>query len=243
MLADASTLHIAHDWLDYLAIFSGVGSLALAGVAALVAVRSKRDAERSADAAERTAKSAAATAVLTEQMEQRGVEQLHIMRTEHQAFMDERRRRPQIEPVLELGGAKPQNPLRVVVRSGATNVGSKTAEDVLIMTLVPEGVGVYQLDPEGNVIREIQLAPQREQTLRRRGAEHLAVGCGVEASVRPGVVQSDSFLLFFPEPDIYEIATRCHHHDIPGGVSWAVAELNLFGVPLQWKQTERGTGE
>jgi len=31
-----------HDWLDYLAAFAGVGSLALAGVAAVVAIRSSR---------------------------------------------------------------------------------------------------------------------------------------------------------------------------------------------------------
>jgi hypothetical protein len=242
VLSTATTVHVANDWLDYAAAFAGVGSLLLALVAAAIAIRSKADAERSADAAERTAGAAAATAELTAQMERRGVEQLKIMREEHRAFMAEQSRQPDIQPVLEIGGATTGSPLNIVVRSGATNVGSKTAEGVLVMTLVPQGVRVLQLDAKEQIVSEIALESQREQTLRRQGADYPAVGFGVNVDVRPKVFQTDNILLIFPGPDVYEIATRCHHHDIPGGCCWAVAQLNLLAVPLQWTQTERGTG-
>ncbi len=175
-------------------------------------------------------------------MERRSDEQLQIMRDEHRAFMEERQRRPQIEPVLELGGPGNQPPLHVPIRSGATNVGTMTAAGGLIMTLVPEGIEVMQLDGEGNVVASRELAPQREQTLRRRGAQYPAVGFGVDVDVRPGVFQADALLLIFPEPDVYEIATRCFHHDIPGGRCWAIAELDLRRGPTNWKQIDRGQG-
>jgi hypothetical protein len=243
MPLSALIVKVAHDWLDYAAAFAGIGSLVLALLAASLALRSKADARRSADAAERTAAAAAATAQLTGAMERRSNEQLQIMREEHHAFMEERQRRPQIEPVLESGGPGTHLPLNVPIRSGATNVGTMTATGVLIMTLVPQGVQVMQLDGDGNVVAAIELAPQREQTLQRKGAGYPAVGFGVEADVRPGVYQTDALLLVFPEPDIYEIATRCHHHEIPGGRCWAIAELDLRGGPMTWRQTERGHGE
>lgn len=236
-----TVVHIAKDWLDYVAAFAGVGSLALAAVAAVIAVRSKRDAERSADAAERTAQSAAATTELTAQMEQRGVEQLQIMRTEHAAFMKEQQRRPQVEPVLEVAGPPDSSkPLQVLIRSGATNVGAKTAEGVLIMTLVPQGVTLVQATPEGRPIGAHPLEPQREQQLLGNGAQRPVEGLGVRADVSPHVVQWDHFILTFPEPGIYEIATRCLHMDIAGGKNWTVVELNLLAVPLQWRHTEGG---
>lgn len=150
ILAVAS-VHLAHDWLDYVAAFAGIGSLVLAFVAASLAFRSKADAGRSADAAERTAGAAAATVRLTATMERRSDEQLQIMRDEHRAFMEEQQRRPQIEPVLELGGPGVHLPLNVPIRSGATNVGTLTARGVLIMTVVPQGVEVMRLDGDGNV--------------------------------------------------------------------------------------------
>ena len=126
MLFAAQTIQLANDWLDYVAAFAGAGSLVLAAIAALIAVRSKRDAERSADAAERIAKSAASTAELTEQMEQRGAEQLRIMRTEHEAFMAEQQRAPQVEAVLEFAGIPNQGkPLEVLIRSGATKLAPR----------------------------------------------------------------------------------------------------------------------
>jgi hypothetical protein len=240
MPGSAISVQVAHDWLDYAAAFAGIGSLVLAAVAALIAIRSKSDARRSADAAEQTAAAAAATARLTVKMEQRSDEQLQIMRDEHRAFMEDQHRRPQIEPVLEMGGPGTHGDLGVPIRSGATNVGTLTAEGVLILTLVPDGVRIFQLDGTGKVVGPVALEPQREQTLRRKGAQYPSVGFGVAVDVRPGVFQVDALLLSFPEPGIYEIATRCHHHDIPGGRCWAVAELVLGDGPLRWKQTERG---
>jgi hypothetical protein len=242
MLADAS-VHVAHDWLDYVAAFAGIGSLVLAAVAAGVAIRSKRDAERSANAAERIARSASATAELTVEMEKRGAEQLGIMRTEHAAFMAEQQRRPEVEPVLEIAGAPNQlAPLNVLIRSGATNVGLRTANQVLILTLVPMGIRVFRADPKGVPLEEIKLFPQREQTLQRRGAQYPAEGFGVKVDVVPAVFQVDHLLLVFPEPDVFEIATRCFHQDIPDGPAWAVAEIDLQGAPLRWTQTKRGGG-
>ena len=239
----ATTLHVANDWLDYVAAFAGAGSLVLAAVAVLVAVRSKRDAQRSADAAEQTAKSAVATTKLTVQMEQRGAEQLQIMRTEHAAFMKEQQRRPEVVPVLEFAGIpNPARPLEVLIRSGATNVGARTAESVLIMTLVPQGVGLRRATHEGRPIGELPLEPQREQQLLRKGMQYPADGLGVRADVTPHVFHTDHFLLTFPEPDIYEIATRCLHMDIANGKNWTVAQINLFAVPPQWTQAQRETG-
>jgi hypothetical protein len=240
MPGSAITVHVTHDWLDYATAFAGIGSLVLAAVAALIAIRSKSDARRSAVAAERTAEAAAATAQLTAKMEQRSNEQLQIMRDEHRAFMEEQHRRPQIEPVLEMGGPGAHGDLGVAIRSGATNVGTLTADGVLILTLVPDGVQVFQLDGTGRVVRLVALEPQREQTLQRNGAQYPSVGFGVTVDVRPGVFQVDALLVSFPEPGVYEIVTRCHHHDIPGGRCWAVAELVLGDGPMRWKQTERG---
>ncbi|MBS1886040.1 MAG: hypothetical protein JSU06_02535 [Actinobacteria bacterium] len=236
----AITVHVAHDWLDYAAAFAGIGSLVLAAVAALIAIRSKSDARRSSDAAERTAGAAAATARLTAKLEQRSNEQLQIMRDEHRALMEEQHRRPQIEPVLEMGGPGMHGDLGIAIRSGATNVGTLTAEDVLVLTLVPDGVRIFQLDGTGRVVRPVALGPQREQTLLRKGAQYPSVGFGVAVDVRPGVFQVDTLLVTFPEPGVYEIAARCHHHDIPGGRCWAVAEVVLGDGPTRWKQTKRG---
>jgi hypothetical protein len=159
MPGSAITVHVTHDWLDYAAAFAGIGSLVLAAVAALVAIRSKSDARHSAEAADRTAGAATATAQLTAEMERRSNEQLQIMRDEHRAFMEEQRRRPQIEPVLEMGGPGTHGHLAVAIRSGATNVGTRTAEGVLILTSVPDGVRVFQLDGTGRVVGPIALEP------------------------------------------------------------------------------------
>lgn len=242
MPESAITVHVTHDWLDYATALAGIGSLVLAVVAALIAIRSKSDARRSADAAERTAEAAAATAQLTAKMEERSNEQLQIMRDEHRAFMEEQHRRPQIEPVLEIGGPGAHGDLGVAIRSGATNVGTMTADGVLILTLVPDGVRIFQLDGTGRVVGPVALNSQREQTLLRKGAQYPSVGFGVAVDVRPGVFQVDALLLTFPEPGAYEIATRCHHHDISGGRCWAVAEVVLGDGPMCWKQTERGHG-
>jgi hypothetical protein len=230
------SVHVTPDWLDYLAAFSGVGSLALAVVAAAVALWSRGDARRSAEAAEQTARAAARTAELTQEIEARSADQLQIMREEHAAFMEQQRRRPELVPIFEFAGQpNPDAPTEILVRCGAVNVGSATAEKVLVSIMVPQGVEVDLAEADGLPVARLSLVPQLE-SIYRDGAEYPALAGSWSSDVIPTVRILQHCLLAFPGPGVYEIVSYCNHHELPGGSIRAAARLDLRGSVIHWGQ-------
>ena len=77
-------------WTEYVAAFGGLAGVALAGVAAWFAWKSRADAKRAASAADRTATAAEDEAKVSREL-------VGMQRTDHEAFMQERRRAPQLD--------------------------------------------------------------------------------------------------------------------------------------------------
>lgn len=120
----AIVVNVQHDWLDYLAAYSGAVGGAAAVVALILAGLSKREAARSADAAEATKRLAD--------------EQVEIMRKESAAAKSERDRRA--APEIRLGAHAPgardnEAPAIVILTVGFSNDNGTRAVDRLTVNL------------------------------------------------------------------------------------------------------------
>ncbi len=111
-------------WTDYVSAFGAIIGFAVAGAAFIVASRSARDARRSADASEQTARDAK--------------DQLVLARREHEQLEEERHRRPAIRRIdisAIATGPGEEDPPAGVFRIGLTNTGERELEEAVLTIL------------------------------------------------------------------------------------------------------------
>lgn len=111
-------------WTDYISAFGAVVGILVAGGAFVIASRSARDARRSADASEQTAKDAK--------------EQLVLARREHEQLEAERMRRPAIESIrlssIDPGPGEEDTP-QGLFRIEFANTGDRDLQDAVLTIL------------------------------------------------------------------------------------------------------------
>lgn len=120
-------------WTEYVSAFGAIVGFLVAGAAFIVASRSARDARRSADASEHTARDAK--------------DQLALARAEHEQLEADRRRRPTIERI-HIGAIDPvpgeEDPPAGVFSIGLTNTGDRDLQDA-VLTILFERASAAQL--------------------------------------------------------------------------------------------------
>jgi hypothetical protein len=125
-------------WTDYVSAFGAIVGILVAASAFFVASRSARDARRSADAAEQTARDAK--------------DQLALARSEHEQLEAERRRRPAIERI-HIGAIEPgpgeEDPLAGMFSIGLTNTGDRDLKDAVLTILFERGSAAQLTDHWG----------------------------------------------------------------------------------------------
>jgi hypothetical protein len=193
-----------HDWLDYMAAFGGLVGGVAAVVALVLAFLSMKDARRSADAAEASAKESGAS--------------LRILQAEHEAAEAERAKRPDVggtlnwDPIFEYEGTND-----VLLYVGMHNErGTRDADRVLLNLLVPAEVGLVRTDKDGRNPRERELLDAYEPF--REGDAVIAWHYWNEyVNLTAGNTTLWHFRLKMPEGDEgCPVIMRLDHVSIPG---------------------------
>lgn len=218
----------SHDMLDYAGAFAGVLSAILAFVALAIARQSAGDSKRSAAAAQRTADAADASAELTRALAASAEQQLAMQRAEHDAFMAESNRRPDLAPTFQ--PIKTFDERSVVVQWGVTNTGDKTAEGVVVLLIVPSSVVIESSNAEGldrlpnNTIPQAGTLAAGEHTLPVHSVN-------MNADAVPGIQKVSWKTLTFPAFGVYDVLVRVVHRSLEAGSSDLVQQVSVTPDP------------
>jgi hypothetical protein len=192
VLATLQEVIIHHDTLDYASVFAGVAGGLAAIVALIFALLSKRDAQRSADAAEAA---------------------LAIMRREAQ-----RRANPDVQLSVHALGTSPEHPPGLVVLTlGFSNDGgTRAAERLTVNFLVAERLTLMPCDDEygnGSGHGKIMLSPN-EQLGDVVGVKFWANDVG---PIDPNVHRPAYLRIGGPPPGEHRLRAKLTHEDLPDG--------------------------
>ncbi|MEK6327293.1 MAG: hypothetical protein AABM66_07185 [Actinomycetota bacterium] len=208
-------VEFARDWLDYAQALGAIGALVLAIVAAVFARSSAKDANRSAEAAERTAQAAEQTA--------------EVQREQHEAFMEDRRQRPEVEMSLDVGEMKVEKDGRttLLVTAGAINRGTRTAEKTLILLMVPRSVDIAECDATSSNPLPRTGVPQTARTVAVDGVKAPAHSRNGTRDLRPKNREVERSLLTFHSPGRYEIKVDALHPEVEDGSCIRVETITI----------------
>jgi hypothetical protein len=148
-------VEIARDWLDWVTAVSSLAALIVAVVAAMLASRSAAASDRSAEAADQTALAAREDAEQTRELVSQVREQLAIQREQHEHFVAEQAKRPQLFVDLVLSQVLQGQGL--ILRGTVMNTGDKRADDVRVEFSAP-GNTPYRAVPQPGIV--MQEGPQ-----------------------------------------------------------------------------------
>ena len=218
---------------DYAGAIGGLGSLVLAVVATVIAVRSRADAKRSADSA---------------------AESLEIQRREHAAFMEERQRVPRLSIVLTSKLLETTSgPFIAVVQIGIANEGLAAADKALINFMFPAGLRAEKSDQDGNKMMEggVQVL-SADDVLEENGEERPVRYVPEEIDVGPIRAVVRFLRLVFDGPGRYPIRLKLVHPSLSDGVlntyhvitveEWTGRSLATFRTSGRETPTGRGLG-
>jgi hypothetical protein len=231
-----AAIEVARDWLDYVEVFSGLGSLALAILAAWFAWRSAGESSRSASAAEHTAKAAAEEAVLSRQMVEHLEEQLEIERATRGEVEEARRRRPVLTAprLIYLSGFDPEelpggilmdlgvelelgssitgiHP--VIVRVEFENYGDKDAPETLASVAVPESITMLTCGPRGEHPEKVDLHASEAVLHGADGEEAAHRFAWRVAHLPPHQPEAMHLMLLLPTEQSYEVLLQVEHSE------------------------------
>lgn len=193
-------------WTDYVSAFGAVVGIVVAGAAFVVALRSTRDAHRSAESAEKTANSA--------------YEQLMLARAEHEQLEADRMRQPAVKTIdLSPINSKPgeQTPVGVF-RIGFTNTGDRDLRDALLTILFDRGCAATLTDRWGKPQSDQSKDDTRERWPGINGAP-LAFDYFVRSvTVQVGV--SVVRYVYIPRAGRFPIRVKLFHAALTGSGLW-----------------------
>lgn len=233
---------VARDWLDYVQASLTLLSLGLAGGAVWFARKSVDDASSAANSAHETVETSQAiaghsqaTAEHSAEMAKHAAESVALQREEHQAFIEAQNKKPDINVILELKSLETQNDGTTIatMRWGAVNVGTKTAENALMIILSSTSTQIQQCDSNGSHRRPVAVAVQTDHKVIVNGESVEAHSWNEDASLRPHIRETRTSALTFAEPGEYEIQVLVRHPEIESGSASASDTIRVPKVALQ----------
>jgi hypothetical protein len=219
-LATLTEVTVHHQALDYIGVFGGlVGGLA-AIVALWFAVLSKRDAKRSADAAERSTKASERSADAAEAA-------LVISREEAEVIRAERERQADLRIDMEaraIGTAPEWPPAVVMLTLKVENTGTRDAERVIAKVAVPDTLQMEAVeDHEGNITTPGQV---HWEDARLGGHRGVCFWSDLVLLTQGGAI-GQHLRIEKPPAGIYRVSAGLSSGDLPAGHLWRFWQLQV----------------